>query len=79
MSSARSINGWVFSEGLRGLTALSVAAWSALVIMLLVAGSTDALGFIAVFWGCEVLTVPTCPRRWACGLLEVLSSRRSAR
>ena len=28
--------------------------------MLLVAGSTDALGFIAVFWGCEVVTVPVC-------------------
>ena len=59
-SSSRSINGWVLSEGLRGLTALSVAAWSALVIMLVVAGSTDALGFIAVFWGCEVITVPVC-------------------
>ncbi len=30
-SSARNINGWVFSEGLRGLTALSVASWSVLV------------------------------------------------
>ncbi len=58
LSSSRSINGWVFSEGLRGVTALSIAAWSALVLMLLVAGSTDALGFIAVFWGCEVVTVP---------------------
>ena len=60
LSSSRSINGWVFSEGLRGLTALSVAAWSALVIMLLLAGSTDALGFIALFWGCEVVAVPVC-------------------
>jgi exopolysaccharide biosynthesis polyprenyl glycosylphosphotransferase len=59
-SSARSINGWVFSEGLRGLTALSVAAWSVLVLMAVVAGSTDSLGFIAVFWGFEVLAVPGC-------------------
>jgi len=57
-SSARSINGWVVSEGLRGLTALSVAAWSALVIMLLITGSTDSLGFIAVYWGCAALLVP---------------------
>ena len=59
-SSARSINGWVLSEGLRGLTALSVAAWSALVLTLLAAGSTDALGFIAVFWGAEIVAVPVC-------------------
>ena len=59
-SSARSISGWVFSEGLRGLTALSVAAWSALVLMLLASGSTDSLGFIAVFWGAEIVTVPIC-------------------
>ena len=43
-SSARSINGWVVSEGLRGLTALSVAAWSMLVLTLAVAGTTDSLG-----------------------------------
>jgi len=59
-SSARSINGWVVSEGLRGLTALSVAAWSALVIMLMLSGSTEALGFIALFWGCEIAAVPVC-------------------
>jgi exopolysaccharide biosynthesis polyprenyl glycosylphosphotransferase len=59
-NAARSINGWVLSEGLRGLTALSVAAWSALVLMLLAAGSTDSLGFIAVFWGAEIFTVPAC-------------------
>jgi len=58
-SSARNINGWVVSEGLRGLTALSVAAWSALVIMLVVDGSTDSLGFIAVYWACAALIVPT--------------------
>ena len=59
-SSARSINGWVFSEGLRGLTALSVAAWSMLILTLAIAGSTDSLGFIAVFWACEVVAVPSC-------------------
>jgi exopolysaccharide biosynthesis polyprenyl glycosylphosphotransferase len=59
-SSARSINGWVVSEGLNGVTAVSVASWSALVLMLLVAGSTDSLGFIAVFWGCVVVAVPAC-------------------
>ena len=58
LSSARSINGWVFSEGLRGLTALSVAAWSVLVMTLLIAGSADSLGFIAVVWGCQVVAVP---------------------
>ena len=59
-SSARSINGWVVSEGLNGVTAVSVASWSALVLMLLISGSTDALGFIAVFWGAVVIAVPTC-------------------
>ena len=59
-SSARSINGWVLSEGLRGLTALSMAAWSALVLMLLLSGSTDSLGFIALFWGFEIVAVPVC-------------------
>jgi len=59
-SSARSINGWVLSEGLRGLTALSVAAWSALVLMLLATGSNDSLGFIALFWGAVIVTVPIC-------------------
>ena len=59
-SSARSINGWVVSEGLRGLTALSVAAWSMLILTLAIAGSTDSLGFIAVFWACEVVAVPAC-------------------
>ena len=57
-SSARSINGWVVSEGLRGLTALSVAAWSVLVIMLVTTGSTDSLGFIAVYWACAAVLVP---------------------
>jgi exopolysaccharide biosynthesis polyprenyl glycosylphosphotransferase len=60
LSSARSINGWVVSEGLRGLTALSVAAWSMLVLTLLVEGSTRSLGYISVFWACEVVTVPLC-------------------
>jgi exopolysaccharide biosynthesis polyprenyl glycosylphosphotransferase len=58
--SARSINTGVTADALHGLTALSVSAWSVLVIMLIVAGSTDALGFIAVFWGVEVITVPVC-------------------
>jgi exopolysaccharide biosynthesis polyprenyl glycosylphosphotransferase len=59
-SSARSINGWVFSEGLRGLTAISVAAWSALVLTLVLNGTTDSLGYIAVLWCCEVVAVPLC-------------------
>jgi exopolysaccharide biosynthesis polyprenyl glycosylphosphotransferase len=56
--SARSISSWVFSDGLRGLTAVSIAAWSYLVVMLMVAASADSLGFIALFWGLEVITVP---------------------
>ena len=59
-SSARSINGWVVSEGLNGVTAVSVASWSALVLMLIISGSTDSLGFIAVLWGCVVVAVPAC-------------------
>jgi exopolysaccharide biosynthesis polyprenyl glycosylphosphotransferase len=57
-SSARNINGWALSESLRGLTALSVAAWSVLVMALLLAGSTDALGFIALYWVCSAPMVP---------------------
>jgi len=57
-SSARSINGWVISEGLRGVTALSVAAWALLVVMLATEGSTDSLGFIAVYWVFAAVLVP---------------------
>ena len=55
---ARSINAGVTSEALHGPTALSVSAWSVLVVTLIVSGSSESLGFITVFWGVEVIAVP---------------------
>ena len=57
-SSSRSINSGIFADGLRGMTALAVAAWTVLVIVLVVSGSADSLGFIGVFWACAAVAVP---------------------
>ena len=61
-SSARSIGGWVLSESLRGITALSSAAWSLLLLLLVVDRDAGALGFIIVFWVAAALVVPVM--RW---------------
>jgi len=58
--SARSINAGVTAEALHGPTALSVSAWSVLVLTLVVTSSSESLGFITVFWGVEVVMVPLC-------------------
>jgi exopolysaccharide biosynthesis polyprenyl glycosylphosphotransferase len=57
-SSSRSISGWVISEALRGVTALSVATWSLLVIFAVIEGSGMAFGFLIVFWASALVCVP---------------------
>ena len=74
-SSSRSINSGIFSDGMRGVTALAVAAWTTLVIMLLVSGSTDSLGFIAIYWAGEMLDGAALPRPTGrAALLAVLAA-----
>jgi exopolysaccharide biosynthesis polyprenyl glycosylphosphotransferase len=57
-SSSRSINSGILSDGMRGMTALAVAAWTMLVTVLVVTGSAESLGFIGVFWACAAVVVP---------------------
>jgi exopolysaccharide biosynthesis polyprenyl glycosylphosphotransferase len=57
-SSSRNINSGILSDGMRGMTALAVAAWTMLVAVLVVTGSADCLGFIGVFWACAAVVVP---------------------